>query len=231
VVEINTLSDKCTSKHRVYLVRHGEVNIEPNICYGQLDCPVADSFSDELAHLVTYFLTQCPFLLAPKNNASLPLIISSPLQRCHLLAQGLQKQLQQACDIPFQLQINEAFKEINFGQWEGQTWENIGQPALQCWSENLLSYLFPDGESAQQFHDRVIHAWNALIRKINMQSTSQTIIIVCHAGVIRSILSHFLNMPLQHSLSLNIDKGSVSCLSLIPNMNNASRCLYINRIV
>jgi len=54
------------------------------------------------------------------------------------------------------------------------------------------------------------------------------VIIICHAGVIRSILSIFLQIPLQHSLTLQIDKMSVSSLMLFPNQSALSRCSAIN---
>ena len=136
--------------------------------------------------------------------------------------------------------INEGFQEINFGDWEGLTWQGIGQQAIQDWSDDLLDYTFKNGESAREFDRRVIQAWDELQSKLNEVSQvnqlsqgahSKSVIMICHAGVIRSILSAFLHIPLQHSLSLKIDKMSVSCIDLVPEQAELSRCVGINHLL
>lgn len=213
--------------HQVYLVRHGEVDVPAGVCYGQLNCEVSAGFEAEQARLIHYF-----------NKASLlesmvhspPIIMSSPLKRCDQLAQALKQALDSQSDrtLKAQLYSNNAFKEINFGDWEGQSWQNIGQDKIESWNNNLVDYRFPNGESARSFDTRVTNAWNELKAQLAGEMNSKTVIIITHAGVIRSILSHFLHIPLQHSLLLNIDKLSVSHLKIIPQYEALSRCLVIN---
>ncbi|WP_025563447.1 histidine phosphatase family protein [Psychromonas sp. SP041] len=266
------MDNKPLTKHKIYLVRHGDVNVSSDICYGQLDCAVADSFDNDLLKL-TYYV-EANVMEKLKVNEK-PLIISSPLTRCLALAEGLKLNLefypekelkvseysQSAFTNPIELQINEAFQEINFGDWEGLTWQGLGQQAIQDWSDNLLDYTFKNGESARDFDRRVIQAWDELQTKLNglnqvnsldslnnsdnlnslnklndlnqanQEQQSKTIIIICHAGVIRSILSAFLHIPLQHSLSLKIDKMSVSCIELVPAQVELSRCVGINHLL
>ena len=210
--------------HHIYLIRHGDVDVPKNVCYGQLDCDVALDFNAEQLRLSDYFAKQACL--------KTPLIISSPLKRCYLLAQGVKKALEsQNSGSNIELQVHDAFKEINFGHWEGRTWESIGQDKIQCWSDDLLHYIFPKGESASIFHERVINAWNDLMAQLALEKAPQKVIIIVHAGVIRSILSHFLHIPLQHSLLLKIDKLSVSHLNVNPQHETLSRCVFVNNLL
>ncbi|TEW55577.1 hypothetical protein E2R68_04095 [Psychromonas sp. RZ22] len=210
--------------HQLYLIRHGDVDLHPDICYGQLDCTIHGSFTKDISKLSHYIDKQ---ILPSLSNFDTPLIISSPLIRCQQLAQGLQAHLKQQ-NQKVQLQAIEAFKEINFGQWEGLSWQEIGQDQIECWQEQVFDYVFPEGESAADFHQRVNTAWQQLLTTLNQHKKPQTIILVLHAGVIRSILTEFLHMPLQHSLSLKVDKMSVSHLAIVPSQLALSRCMSIN---
>jgi len=214
--------------HQIYLVRHGEVNVPVGVCYGQLNCEVSAGFEAEQARLIDYF-TNTSQLESMAHSS--PIIISSPLKRCVQLAQTLNQALESQADPTLQAQLhcNDAFKEINFGDWEGQSWQNIGQYKIESWNNDLIDYTFPNGESARSFDARVINAWDELKAQLARETSSKTIIIITHAGVIRSILSHFLHIPLQHSLLLNIDKLSISHLNLYPQFETLSRCMFVNK--
>jgi len=213
--------------HQIYLVRHGKVDVPAGVCYGQLNCEVSAGFEAEQARLVHYFNKAS--LLESMAHSS-PIIMSSPLKRCDQLAQALKQALDSQSDRTFKTQLysNDAFKEINFGDWEGQSWQNIGQDNIESWNNDLVDYRFPNGESTRSFDSRVINAWNELKVQLAGEMNSKTVIIITHAGVIRSILSYFLHIPLQHSLLLNIDKLSVSHLKISPQYEALSRCLVIN---
>lgn len=243
-----TTNNKPLITHHIYLVRHGDVDVASDICYGQLDCAVTQSFNADLLTLTDYFKAKLATDSETgklKNNLTHqnPLIISSPLTRCLALAEGLLSNLNQKVSKHLQidieqgkkvqvnealLQVNKDFQEINFGQWEGLTWQAIGQQPIEEWSNSLLDYTFPNGESAREFDRRVIQAWDKLQHQLSELQQSKTVIIICHAGVVRSILSAFLHIPLQHSLSLKIDRMSVSCLDVIPAQTSLSRCVGIN---
>lgn len=207
--------------HNIYLVRHGAVNLGSDICYGQLDCELTESYAQDLQSLTNYVQARCP---ASEHMQ----IISSPLTRCLKLAKGLQQAVQ---PVSTSLKTNTAFQEINFGDWEGKTWQSIGKQAIDDWSADLLDYQFFKGESARQFDQRVVTAWHQLNESLSTAKQTQNIILITHAGVIRSILSHFLKIPLDHALTLKIDKLSVSILRVVPQQNQLSQCTAINHIL
>jgi len=233
--------------HRIYLVRHGDVAVPANICYGQLDCAVSSLFEAEQARLIHYFLNvlgntsfatdttsttaTASTTTSTTNTTSAtsiaPWIISSPLTRCARLATGLNH----ALSVQAPITTFDAFKEINFGEWEGKTWQNIGEKALTDWGDNLLDYRFPKGESTREFDHRVIQGWQHVMTQLQASKTPQTCVVIAHAGVIRSILSHFLHMPLQHSLLLKIDKMSVSQLEVVCDKPALSRCVSMNKVL
>jgi alpha-ribazole phosphatase len=231
-------------KHTIYLLRHGDVNVEANICYGQLDCELTASFDADLNRSSEFFKDKLV------NNTTE--IMTSPLSRCSILAKGLATALsasaeqtknshhcknthiqqnahaQQNTDKTVTLTEQPAFQEINFGEWEGQSWDKIGQQNIEAWSQNLLDYTFPSGESARQFHQRVVQQWQTLCEQLAQSEETKTVIIICHAGVVRSILADFLQIPLAHALTLQIDKLSVSTIKLVPTQPALSRCISMN---
>jgi alpha-ribazole phosphatase len=146
----------------LWLARHARPLIEPGVCYGQLDVPAdleatavcARALADALPHGIS--------------------IICSPLQRCEQLAQvlsGLRPDLAYKTD--------PRLKEMDFGQWEGQRWDDIGAAAIDAWVADFPHHRPGGGESVGQFMLRVAAAWD------EPRSPSGTLWIT-HAGVIRA---------------------------------------------
>ena len=147
----------------LWLVRHALPSIEKGICYGQLDMPADLQATQTCAKELVNVL--------PKGIT----VITSPLQRCELLAQvlrGLQPDLAMKTDPTLQ--------EMNFGQWEGRRWADIDQAELAAWTDDFANYRAGGtGESVDQFMTRVGEAFNEL------DPTKDTLW-VTHAGVIRA---------------------------------------------
>ena len=62
----------------IYLIRHTLPDVLPGICYGNTDLGLADSFVTELQSIQAK--------LAHLTN---PVLVSSPLRRCYILAESL----------------------------------------------------------------------------------------------------------------------------------------------
>ena len=196
----------------IYLIRHSEPLIEAGTCYGQLDCGLTDSYQQQLSKLSGYF-----------NDKNISAIYSSPLQRCALLAEDLGKE-----HINDAVIYKEALKEIHFGEWEGIKWDEINRDEIDEWNNNRLHFQFPKGETPSQFHSRIIQFWSELISITQETNSPQKIILVTHAGVIRSILCHCLHIPFQHSLQLRIDYASVSKIFINKNI---VECHFVNGLL
>lgn len=184
----------------IYLIRHTAPQIGHDICYGQSDLILADSFKEE-------WQTLCGKL--PEHFDA---IYSSPLQRCRLLAERLKGTA---------IHYDERLLELNFGGWEMKRWDEIDPSALNVWMDNFVEEKTPDGES---FHELWLRA-TAFFQDLQKNSF-QTIALVTHAGVIRAIVSHVLGMPLRNAFQLTLDYGAVS---LVTRRENQYHLAYLNK--
>ena len=106
----------------------------PGTCYGRTDLPPL-----EPPHQLAAALRR----LLPPDFA----LYASPLQRARLLAEALG-----APSIEGRLQ------EIDFGEWEGRSFEAIGN-AIDAWAEDPLGFRAPGGESPHEMAARVMAAF------------------------------------------------------------------------
>ena len=105
-------------KMKIYLIRHTTPDISKEICYGQSDIELAETFGKE---------AEVIFKKLPKT---LDRIYTSPLKRCLQLASLIShKEIEK---VP-QLQ------EMNFGDWELKPWNNIPKAELNPWMENFVN--------------------------------------------------------------------------------------------
>jgi broad specificity phosphatase PhoE len=112
---------------------------------------------------------------------------------------------------------NPKFREINFGAWEGYTFEEVKakfgyRDEFNYWLENIkVEVNIPQGESLVNLNDRVMTELSKVLKKHEKTDNDKTIALVCHGGTIRVILSNALNIGLkdmwnieQYSTALNI---------------------------
>ena len=151
----------------LWLLRHAEPLIAPGVCYGQLDVP-ADPGATLQAGI--------RFASIMPPNA---IMRHSPLQRCEQLAQAAQAQNSFLID-------DVRLKEMGFGIWEGQSWNDIGRTAVDAWSQNLYAHAPGNGESLSVMLERVrtalLDSWQH-----DSRLGTRDVVWVTHAGVIRCV--------------------------------------------
>jgi len=124
---------------------------------------------------------------------------------------------------------NPNLREINFGIWEGMTFEEIRLKEgakFTSWMENPdEKSIIPQGESLAILNERVMTEVNRILEEHKNEEKDKTIAIVCHGGAIRVILCNALNLELknlwyikQESTALNIidyydNRGFISLLN------------------
>ncbi|MDN7428007.1 alpha-ribazole phosphatase [Burkholderia sp. AU16741] len=173
----------------VVLIRHPAVGIEPGVCYGRSDVPLAES-ADRSAQAVRAHLADL--------DAPLPeRVWTSPLTRCASVAERLAR----AFDVP--LLRDDDWQEMDFGAWEMQRWDDIDRAALDAWAADLMHACAHGGESVERFVARVARRADAVVKLDGPQW------IVTHAGVIRAFASHVLRVPLDTLLSRPVLTGGV----------------------
>ncbi|KVQ53497.1 alpha-ribazole phosphatase [Burkholderia territorii] len=171
------------------LIRHPAVAVEPGICYGRSDVPLAAS-AEAGARAVRARLAA---LGAPLPEQ----VWTSPLTRCASVAE----RLAQAFGVP--LRRDAGWQEMDFGTWELRRWDDIDRAALDAWAADLMHACAHDGESVARFAARVARVADALTRTDAPQWA------LTHAGVIRAFASHALRVPLDTLLSRPVPTGGV----------------------
>lgn len=80
------------------------------------------------------------------------------------------------------------WREMNFGEWEGCTYEQLkNHQSYRKWLDHWQTLSPPNGESYSEFSQRLNRAWDSLVAEALEKSIS-TMAIVTHGGVIRHIL-------------------------------------------
>ena len=162
---------------RVTVLRHGAVAGRPHVCRGALDEPLS-----ALGWRQLEAVTRAWRDAASRFDA----VASSPLSRCRAFAEVY------ARDAGLPLRVDDAFREIAFGAWEGLTVEQAAarDPALYR-QFRAGGAAAPGGEHAEAFRARVVAGWQAWLA----EATGERRLLVTHAGVMRVLLAHLLELP------------------------------------
>ncbi|VWC81985.1 alpha-ribazole phosphatase [Burkholderia lata] len=173
----------------VILIRHPAVGVEPGICYGRSDVPLAAPADDGAQGVRAHLANLC----APLPEQ----VWTSPLTRCASVAE----RLAQVCDVP--LRRDADWQEMDFGAWEMRRWDDIDRMALDAWAADLMHACAHGGESVARFAARVARRADAMAQFDRPQW------VVTHAGAIRAFASHVLRVPLDALLSRPVPTGGV----------------------
>ena len=180
---------------RLLLIRHGEV--DANVEYrflGRRDDPLNENG-----------LTQAERLAALAAGLPLDLVVSSPKVRALTTAQAI------ARAAGAELQTDERLVELNFGDWEGLTRQQIvdGDPDrlefIRRWDRDP-SIAAPGGESLAAVQGRVVAFADDMLQR----HPGETLAVVSHMGPIKALLCAALDVPLTGSRRLFLDPATVS---------------------
>ncbi len=181
-----------SEKKTIFLLRHGKTEY-PNCYIGSRDVSLSTEGKMQIAGLQ-----------GDIQALGVDHIISSPMQRCR-----------QTCEILFpgrEFEYDADLREIDFGSWEGLTFAEIVKtdPVLvDQWAEWSLDFCFPEGESIGCFVDRVKKVGNRI-----SQLHEKKILLVCHGGVARALLCHYLGLGPENYLLFQLEKGKFSSMDL-----------------
>lgn len=163
---------------KIYLVRHGETDWnQAGLLQGQTDIAL-NAQGLEQAREAAERLKEVPFEIA----------FCSPLIRAKRTAETI------IGDRKITLTTDERLRELNFGPWEGVDIRTIKDAASQPFT-NPGSYIPPVGaESFAQLYKRSGEFVDQVL--LPLEGTYETVLVVAHGGVNRSILNPVLNIPL-----------------------------------
>jgi probable phosphoglycerate mutase len=148
-------------------------------------------------------------------------VLTSPLSRCHDFAQQLSKKLR------IGYSIDDRFREIGFGAWEGLTPDEIlasDAEALRQFYRDPIKNRPAGAEPLESFSGRVWDAYSDSAKKYR----NEHVLIVAHAGVIRAITANILGMGLERVYSnLKIEYGGI--ISSTVDDNEEPKLIIKNR--
>ena len=171
----------------VYLIRHTTPLLTPRLIYGRSEVLLTETFDQEWGVLKR---------LLPED---FDVVYSSPALRCTELAKRITPDFQ----------TDNRLTELNFGEWEGKTWDTVDQVQLQLWMDDFVNVTVPGGESMVEMFERVKHFWQEL-----SSNPCQKTAVVTHAGVIRLILSLVRQIPLALVFEIKVGYGEVILIEI-----------------
>lgn len=130
-------------------------------------------------------------------------IVSSPLQRCLAFAEAVA----QRYNLP--LRVDDRFKEVGFGAWEGKTADELRRQdpdIINRFKQNPVLHRPPGAEALNEFAARVAAGWDALLSL----HAGQHVLLVCHAGVIRMLLAQALGIPAENMYRVEVPSAGLS---------------------
>lgn len=116
-------------------------------------------------------------------------IVCSPMQRCRGFAEEFAR-LQ-----GLEVDICEHFRELHFGDWEGQRIVDIQREhgeSLRSFWDNPTRFTPPNGEPMTAFRERVVAAAQAILDR----HRGEHLLLIAHGAVIRQLLCEWLQMPM-----------------------------------
>jgi probable phosphoglycerate mutase len=179
-----------------YFVRHGEAtwNAEARLC-GRTDVPLSEVGRRQAARLA-------------ERLSKLPLkaIYTSPLERARATARFI------ADAARIEPTVEERLVELDYGAWEGLTYEEIKQghaAAYRAWVADPGEVAPPEGESGRQVVARVA----PFLELLAARHPRGTVVVVSHRTVCRLIVCHVLGLPLgEYRRRLAMDNAALNIL-------------------
>lgn len=184
----------------VDLIRHGEP-LGGRKYRGQIDDPLSEKGWAQMREAVA-------------DHNPWDAIISSTLRRCMDFAQELGEHT--GLDVTAESRL----MEIGFGEWEGRTASELEQQApgqVGRFLRDPLNNTPPGAETLLEFETRIIGAWNDVLQ----QYAGKHVLLVGHAGMIRMIIRHVLDMPIDRMFRIQVANAAITRIRVEGNGANA----------
>jgi alpha-ribazole phosphatase len=174
---------------QIDLLRHGEP-LGGRRYRGKLD--------DELSELGWRQMWQ-----AVDGRSDWQQIVTSPLRRCRPFADAL------GLKTGLPVRDEPRFAEVGFGEWEGKTRAELEQLVpgqVARFYRDPVNCRPPGSEPLAEFAGRV----EAGFRDLLQQCAGQSVLVVAHAGVIRAVLAHVLEIPAGSLYRIHVENAGLS---------------------
>lgn len=168
---------------------------------GARDIPLSSEGREQIRLLAKQFM--------PAVQDSLGAVICSDLDRCRETAAILMEALPQGRP---PLHVEPGLREIDLGLWQGMTKAEIERAwpgAYAARGQDMANFCPPQGESFVQAQGRAL----AAVARWRRHYPGATLLMVSHAGILGSLLAHYLALPLRDVLRIPQYYG---CRAFVP---------------
>jgi broad specificity phosphatase PhoE len=177
---------------RLLFIRHAEPQEDMrNRIYGRLDVALSAAGHDHAARIAEML-----------GGLPTSIIYTSPLRRAAETAAPL------AAVLGLEPLVLDDLREIDFGELEGLALDEVADryPTEVSWTEAPSTVSFPGGESMASLRERSLRT----AREIVERHRGETVVVISHAVVIRTILADCLNMHLDAMFRVDQRYGGIS---------------------
>ena len=187
-------------KTEVIFIRHGETDFNrARLYFGHLDPDLNETGIEQLRKTKILF---------EKREKMPDVVFSSDLKRCSQSMEILE------IDEEIEKILTEDLREINFGIFEGKTYEEIKSEypeKVEKMINDWRNFKADKGESINEMMLRVAEKMNEIIN----QYRNKKILVVAHAGVIQALTSYYLFGNLDGYWKFKINNGSITKLHVM----------------
>ncbi len=190
---------------KLLLVRHGETKLNSRERFwGQTD-----------VELGTVGIRQAEQLRDRLATERIDAIYASTLRRASVTAEII------ASRHRLEIITCPELNEINFGEFEGLTFEEISRlyPEMAEQWVNWSVAQFPAGESIDELNNRV----SKFLPRLEKHTPEAAILIVAHSGTLRLLMCNLLGIGRRHWRQLRLDLASLSIVETYPRGTILSR--------
>ena len=203
----------------MWLVRHGSLPPNPERrMVGARDIALSDAGRDQIRAMARQFVPELVQGMVRGEGQGMAqgigAVICSDLDRCRETAALL---LESMDKIGVQgrppLHVEPGLREICLGLWQGMTKAEIERTwpgAYAARGQDMAHFCPPQGESFMQAQRRAL----AALGRWRRAYPCATLLVVSHAGIIGSLLAHYLALPLRHVLQIPQYYG---CRTFVPD--------------
>lgn len=181
---------------RIYLVRHGETEYNKKGCYyGWTDCSLAQEGIEQSEALRRVF-----------ENIQYDVVLSSDLKRAVETANIINGGTKE-------LFIDKRLRELNFGKWEGKSYQEVATEYKEHWNlwiEDYENATPTEGESFVSMYNRICEYLDEMLNLYKDKS----IVLVSHNGSLRIIAAYLLGLTLDKTWCFNFEHGKYSLFEI-----------------
>lgn len=179
---------------KIIIVRHTESEGNVSGVYGGVnDYKLTDKGLKQMEE--TLSIIDEKYELTPNTK-----VYTSPLSRCLDLSNKIKARYH--C----KTKIHEELIELNFGIFEGKTYNYIKEnhnEQCEAWFNDYINYKIPQGESLIECYKRVDNFIN------NVTKDNQDIVVVTHGGIMKLIAIKLLNLSIEDYWKFYFGNGAI----------------------